>query len=186
MTISIRNLFISFMFWGVILSGSAVSEGVSTENKNITLINAEASADGKTRIAKELLEECYLSMPLPAHLEAEVTSESVYLKGINGKNSKDSHTKTYSAVVNVNYILYQKELIIVSVSSVQGQKPEIKEVERKIKQVKVFVSDPSEGDIYAGRSDRKYYFSSAEGAKKDALKRAETWIKQQSSVSCPN
>jgi hypothetical protein len=158
--------------------------GEKTENKNITLISAQSTADGKSEFRKELLEECIVSLPNADQLDAEITSSSQFLKGINGDNKKNEFVKTYSAVIEINYMLYQKKLLIVTTSSVQGQEPVLKEVEGKIKQSKKFVSNPVEGDIYAGLSNRQHYYSTAEGAIKDVKKRAAIWLKQQAAVVC--
>ncbi|MFC1585006.1 hypothetical protein ACFL5V_05620 [Fibrobacterota bacterium] len=155
-----------------------------TETKNVTLISAQSTADGKSKFWKELLEECIVSLPRAADLEAEVESQTQYLKEVNGKKGQDKHTKTYAASLEINYMLYQKRLMIVTTSSVQGQEPVMKEVEGKVKKTKKFTSNSTEGDIYAGRSNRQYYFSSSEGAVKDVKKRAAIWLKQQSAVVC--
>ncbi|MCX7727112.1 MAG: hypothetical protein N2053_09725 [Chitinispirillaceae bacterium] len=60
----------------------------------------------------------------------------------------------------------------------------MKVMDKSLKQTKVFTSDPSNGDIYAGRSRRQYYFSTAEAAAKDVKERAAAWIKQQQAVIC--
>ncbi|MFC1584635.1 hypothetical protein ACFL5V_03705 [Fibrobacterota bacterium] len=170
----------------LIIAGAAIPAlaDEDAKDKNITLISAQSSADGKSMVRKELLEECIVSLPGQESLEAEVTSSSQYLKGINGDNSRNKFVKTYKASLGINYMLRQKELIIVTTSSVQGQEPVMKVFERNIMQSKVFRSNPTEGDLYAGRSKRQYYFSTAEGAVNDVKKRAATWLKQKSAVVC--
>jgi hypothetical protein len=137
-------------------------------------------------VRKELLEECIVSLPQPVDLDADVSSSSFFLKGINGDNSNNAFVKTYTAVIEINYMLHQKELIIVTTSSVQGQEPVMKVFERNIRRKKSFESNSTNGDIYAGRSNRQHYFSTAEGAIKDAKKRALVWLRQQAAVVCPD
>jgi hypothetical protein len=69
---------------------------------------------------------------------------------------------------------------------VQGQEPVIKEVEKNLRHTETFESNPSEGDVYAGRSHREYYFTKPENAVKDVKSRAKVWVQQQSSVVCPD
>ncbi|MBN2189488.1 MAG: hypothetical protein JW699_08535, partial [Chitinispirillaceae bacterium] len=69
-------------------------------------------------------------------------------------------------------------------SSVQGQEPVMKMVEKTLRQSRLFESNPSDGDHFAGKSNRQYYFPTAEAAVSDVKKRAAIWIKQQSAVIC--
>jgi hypothetical protein len=154
------------------------------EVKNVTVIRGQSSADGSSEVTAELLEECIVSLPRPADLEPQITAESGYLKEINGDPAKNEFVKTYAASLEINYMLHQKELIIVTTRSVQGQAPVMKEVDKNIRQTKRFESNPANGDLYAGRSNRQYYFSTSEAAANDVKKRAETWLKQQSAVVC--
>ena len=181
-TTSLQVRIAAILFCGLFLIVSA--EESKTENKNITLISTQSSADGKSEFRKELLEECIVSLPKVGDLDAEILSKTHYLKEVNGQKGKDSHMKTYSASMEINYLLYQKKLIIVTTSSVQGQEPVMKEVEGKIKKSKKFVSNSGDGDLYAGRSNRKYYFSSADKAISDVKKRAAIWLKGQYAVVC--
>jgi hypothetical protein len=179
-------MIIRFFVTAVFIAGgitAAISEE-NTENKNITLVTTQSTADGKSKIRKDILEECIVSLPSAGALQATVTSKPVFLKEINGKSDKNAFQKMYTATIEINYMLYHKWLVIVTTSSVQGQEPVIKEVEGKIKKTKTFSSDPGSGDSYAGRSRRQYYFSSEEAAVKDARDRAQVWLKQQQAVVC--
>ncbi|MFP4164085.1 MAG: hypothetical protein ACLFQB_09565 [Chitinispirillaceae bacterium] len=183
-----RTLVISILSC-ILFAGSAAGQddqAATTENKNVTIIHGRSTADGSSELNERLLEECIVSLPNPAELEADVTSKSVYLKEINGDSDNNDFVKTYSASVVINYMLHQKVLMVVSTSSVQGKDPVMKVVERKMKQSRKFSSDSGSGDIYAGRSNRKYYFSTPEAAAKDAKKRAAVWLKQQRAVVCSN
>jgi hypothetical protein len=157
---------------------------VADEDKNITVISGTSTADGESTVRKELLEECIISLPRVSELEAQVTSESRYLKEINGETNKDEYRKTYTAQIEINYVLYQKVLIIITTKSIQGQEPITKIVEKRLKRSKVFDSNPSEGDIFANRSNRQYFFSSPEKAVEDVKKRAKIWLNQQAAVVC--
>ncbi len=160
------------------------SEKAKTENKNITVISAESKADGSSDIRKEKLRECIVSLPTANELEADLKSEGIYLHEINGDATKNEFVKTYSARIEINYLVYEKELIIVTTKSIQGQEPVMKEVEKRVKESKEFLSNSSEGDIFAGKSNRQYYFTKSEDALKDVKKRAAIWLNQQSSVLC--
>jgi hypothetical protein len=155
-----------------------------TANKNVTLVAATSTADGKSDVTEKLLEECIVSLPRVDDLEAEVTSQVAFLKEINGDAGKNDFVKSYHAVIEINYMLHQQSLIIVTTSSVQGQEPVMKVVEKTLRQSRLFESNPSDGDNFAGKSNRQYYFPTAEAAVSDVKKRAAIWIKQQSAVIC--
>ncbi len=174
---------LAMVFFSVFCTRIFGTEG-STQNKNITVISGHATADGSSEVRERVLEECIVSLPKAEDLEAVVTSEPRYLKEINGNPEKNDFVKSYSAVIEINYILYQKVLFIVTVSSVPATEPNMKPMEKNIRQTKRFESNPANGDSYAGRSRREYYFSTPEGATSDARKQAQIWLKQQSAVIC--
>lgn len=155
-----------------------------TQNKNITVVTGQSSADGKSEIREQLLEECIVSLPSPDGLEAIVRSQPQYLKEINGNPNQNDFVKTFSASIDINYMIYQKVLYIVTTSSVSGVEPTMKVMEKRIRQSKQFVSNSANGDLYAGRSRREYYFSSSETAVGDARRQATVWLKQQSPTVC--
>jgi hypothetical protein len=154
------------------------------QQKDITIIHGQSTADGKSQIGERILEECSVSLPKIDDLEPEINSQSAYLKEINGDPSRNEFVKTYTATLEINYMVYQKTLIIVTTNSVKGQEPVMKVMEKNLKQTKQFTSSSSEGDLFAGRSNRQYYFSTPEAAAKDVKKRAAAWLKQQSAVLC--
>ena len=158
----------------------------STENKNVTIIHSTSTADGKSDISERILEECIVSLPKAGDLEPVIGSNSEYLKEINGEPAKNEFVKTYSATLDINYMLYQKVLVIVATSSAQGQEPVMKVMEKNLKQSKHFESNSANGDLFAGRSHRQYYFSTQSAAKDEVVKQASAWIRQQSSVVCVN
>jgi hypothetical protein len=155
-----------------------------TVDKDITVIHGTSSADGRSEVGERILEECIVSLPNAEDLEPEISSADPFLKEINGDPAKNEIVKTYSASLDINYMLYQKVLVVVTTNSIKGQEPVMKVMEKNLKQAKHFVSNSSEGDIFAGRSHRQYYFSTPEAAAKDVKKRASAWIKQQVSVLC--
>lgn len=162
------------------------SEKSSVENKNVTIIHATSTADGKSDVSERILEECIISLPKAGELDPVIGSNSEYLKEINGDPSKNEFVKTYSATLDINYMLYQKVLVIVATSTVQGQEPVMKVMEKNLKQSKHFESTSANGDIFAGRSHRQYYFSTSNAAKEEVVKQANAWIRQQSAVVCAN
>jgi hypothetical protein len=148
------------------------------------VVQAASTVDGKSEISEKLLEECIVSLPQVEDLDAEVTSQVAFMKEINGDPNKNDFVKSYHAVIEINYMLHQQSLIIVATSSIQGQEPVMKVVEKTLRQSKLFESNPSEGEYYAGRSLRQYYFPTAEAAISDVKRRVGIWIKQQSAVVC--
>ncbi len=160
------------------------NDQTTSENKNVTIIHGTSTADGKSDVSERILEECIASLPGNSDLDPVINSSSQYLKEINNDPNKNEFVKIYSASLDINYMLYQKVLVIVATSSVQGQEPVMKVMEKSLKQIKHFESNNSNGDLFAGRSHRQYYFSSSNAAKNDVIKQANAWIKQQSAVVC--
>ena len=157
----------------------------TNEEKNVTIITTQSSADGKSQIAKELLEECIVKLPNVKSLEALIETESKFLRDINGKKNDNRHLKVFSATISINYLVRQKEMIIITTNSVTGQEPVVKEVERTVPKSVTIQSDPDEGDLYASGQSRDYYFSTPEKAEENAKKRARIWIKQHETQVCP-
>ena len=156
----------------------------STQNKNITFIEGKSSADGSSELRRELIQDCILSLPNPDSVEPQMTSEALYLKEVNGATNTDGWAKSYTAKLEINYLTSEKELLVITTRSVQGQQPIIKEVDKTLRHSQEFVSDPTEGGTYAGQSHRQYYFTNAADAKKDVRERARIWIQQQKPVLC--
>jgi hypothetical protein len=156
-----------------------------TENKTITVVNADVSADGSTTIAREKVRDCILALPDPDKVEPLVFSEAVFVQGLNGEKGRNEWIKSYSARLDVSYITRETDLLIVTTRSVNPQPPMFREVEKTLRHSESFVSNPAEGDAFGGRSDRRYYFTTAEGAVKDVKARARVWIGQQAPTVCP-
>lgn len=177
----------------IVFSGIAAACGLSmgaeaakdkTERKSVTVVRAEGLAEGGSDITRESVRECIVTLPNADALEPEVVSESRYLKELNGETGKNEWSKVYTARIAINYMVYRKDLLIVSSRSLEGREPTMKEVEKRLPQTKEFVSNPADGDTYAGRSNRQYYFTKVDEAVNDVKKRARVWLKQQAPLVC--
>ena len=155
-----------------------------TERKNVTVITAHGNADGSSEISREAVKECILSLPAAEALEPEVISDSRYLKELNGEPDKNGWTKIYTAKITINYQVFKKDLLIVTTKSVEGKEPVMREVEKRLPHSKEFVSNPADGDTFAGRSNRQYYFTKQDQAALDVKNRAKVWLKQQAPLLC--
>jgi hypothetical protein len=166
------------------LALSAFCADTTTQNKNITILSGSAPSEAKSDVRERLLEECIVSLPKAAELVPVVSSDARFLKEINGEAGRNDFVKTYSAIIDINYMLYQKVMLIVSTNAMPAREPIMKEMEKNLRQTRRFESTPGSGDIFAGRSQREYYFSSPETAIADARKKAEAWLGQQTAVIC--
>ena len=155
-----------------------------TENKNVTVIEGQSSADGSSEVHREIIEDCIRSLPRADRLQPQITSQPVYLQEINGEAGHNGWVKSYTARLDVNYLSSEKEMIVITTRSVQAQPPVIKNVSKILQHTETFTSDPSEGGTFAGRSNRQYYFTTREDAIKDVQARAAVWIEQQKAVLC--
>jgi hypothetical protein len=153
--------------------------------KNVTVVTATSAADGGSEIARERIQDCILALPDPSKLEAQVSSQSLYVQGVNGVAGRNEWIKSYTARLDVSYLTKERDLIIVTTRSVNGQPPVLREVDKTLRHTQTFISNSTEGDTYAGRSDRQYYFTSAEGAIRDVQARARVWVSQQQATVCP-
>jgi hypothetical protein len=155
------------------------------KSSKTVMLHGNASVDGSSNVTEKLLEECIVSLPSLKELEADVTARTEYLKEINGEAGKNDHVKIYTASVRVSYKVRQKVLIIITQNSIDASAPVTREEQRMImKETEPFESDPGEGNMFAGRSNRKYYYSSPEAAADNAKKRAQIWVSQQQNVLC--
>jgi hypothetical protein len=176
-----------------VITGLAVACGLTlgaetakdkTERKHVTVIHAEGTADGSSEISRESVKECIVTLPTVESLEPDVVADSRYLKEVNGDPAKNEWTKIYTAKLTINYQVYKKDLLIVATKSVEGKEPTMREVDKRLPQVKEFESNPANGDTYAGRSNRQYYFTKQEEAVSDVKSRAKVWLKQQAPLLC--
>lgn len=166
------------------LAPAGTARAADTQNKNITVVSASSSSDGSSEISREKVEDCILSLPDPQKLEAQISSQSLFAQGINGVTGRNEWIKSYTARLDITYMTREKDLIIVTTRSVQGQPPVFREVEKTLRHTQTFTSNSAEGDTYAGRSNRQYYFTSAEAASRDVKERARVWISQQAPAVC--
>ncbi|MFW6254375.1 MAG: hypothetical protein ACOC41_05545 [Chitinivibrionales bacterium] len=176
--------FVVLLMSGVLLAQDG-GEGQMTENKNVTIVSASSTADGKHRIAREIVEECIISLPAPDELHPQVSSRIEYLHHIDGKKDNDRHVKVFEAEVAIHYLVRQKEILIVTANTVPATEPVIKEVEKTVRKSHLISSDPGDGEMIAERSPRRTFFPSAESAAASAKKRARIWLSQHQNVICP-
>ncbi len=179
-----KAFFISLVFCGLLWAQDKPDQ-VSTENRNVTIISAQSTADGKHQIAREKLEECIISLPDIGKLEPMVSSKIEFLHHIDGKKDNNDHVRVYEAEITINYLVYQKEMIIIASNTVPATEPVIKEVEKTVQKSFVVTSDPGEGDLTAERSPRRTFFSSSESAAQSAKEGARIWISQHQNLLCP-
>ncbi len=166
------------------VSTEAASPATVKEEKTVTVIAADAKVDGSSEISRETVKDCIASLPDPATLEPEITSENRFLREVNGEGNKNEWVRVYTAKIDLHYMQTKKEMPVVTTRSVQGQAPVFKELDKSLTQVQTFVSDPASGDLFAGRSRRQYYFSKPEAAIQDVRSRAKAWIQQHQNVLC--
>ena len=169
----------------VLFSGAVLAaQAQTTTNKKVTVVKAQSTADGSSQIVESPLEECVVSLPPPKDLIAVSSSRSEYLKGINGEEGKNGHTQVWSAEVSISFKVRQTFVLIITTSSIEGQEPVRDKQTREVIKTHTVTSDPGAGDIFAGRSNRKYYYSTEEAAMNSAKKRAEAWIQQLQPTLC--
>ncbi len=173
-----------FSLYSLALSGQSENSKEKAQHKTVTIINAEGNADGSTVVSREAVKECIVNLPKVDALEPEVVSDSRFLKEIGGDPNKNDWTKIFTAKIQINYMVYHKDILIVATKSVEGRDPVLKDVEKHLPMTKDFVSNPADGDTFAGRSNREYYFTKQEDAVKDVKARALVWLKQQAPLVC--
>jgi len=153
--------------------------------QQVVYLRTYIAPDGKSEIKERLLEECVVALPGMKELKADVQAGTEFLKEINGEPGKNEHTKVYTASVKVSYKVRQKILLIITKNNLSDSEPVTREETREtMKEAGPFLSDPNGGDLFAGRSRRKYYYSTAEGAAENAEKQAQIWLNQQQNVLC--
>ena len=167
-----------------LVPATVCAQEVKTENKNVTLVTASSISDGSSEISREKVEDCILSLPDPDKVDALVSSEAVYVQELNGVAGRNEWIKSYAARLDVTYMTREKDLLIVTTRSVQGQPPAFREVEKMLRHTQAFASNSTEGDAFGGRSNRRYYFTNPEAAVKDVKARARVWISQQAPAVC--
>ena len=181
-----RNSFIAVAcFCAVFTVGASFAQTTTNKSSKVVVLQGSSSVDGNSTVTEKLLEECIVALPSLKELEADVTARTEILKEINGEAGKNDQVKVYSASVRISYKVRQKILIIITQNSLDAKDPVTRTEERVImKETAPFESDPGEGNIFAGRSNRKYYYTTPDAASDNAKKRAQIWLSQQQNVLC--
>ncbi len=168
-----------------LLAVSITATADEVERKITTVVAGGTLADGSSRIEKQVIEECVSSLPKEGDLQPIVDARSKYMRSINGDVEANGSVRTYTATVTVSYVVRQKQLIIVTTSSVEKSEPVLKQVEGRFDRSVSFSSNPENGDSFGGTDlVKEYYFSTESQATEDALRRARAWLKQKRSVMC--
>lgn len=179
-------LFISMSFGNT----NMILDGRGSGNKTITIVNITDTTgnSGELQIMKEKLDDCLWKIPDIKNIEGIYTAKPMFAKGINddGRDGvgPKGWIKLYTATVKVPYVIVQRYLILVAVKSPIPKDPIFKEINKRFRHVETFTSVQGNGDHFAGRSKRFYYFSTKEQAIEDAKKQARVWLKEQSVVMC--
>jgi hypothetical protein len=180
-----RNTFIAAVLCAVCAVGASFAQTNTTKNSKVVVLQGSANVDGNSTVTEKLLEECIIALPSLKELEADVTARTEILKEINGETGRNDQVKVYTASVRISYKVRQKILIIITQNSLDAQAPVTRTEERVImRETPPFESDPGEGNIFAGRSNRKYYYTTPDAAADNAKKRAQIWLAQQQNVLC--
>lgn len=155
------------------------------ERKITTVVAGGTLADGSSQIDKQVIEECVASLPKAGDLQPVVDAKSKYMRSINGDTAANGSVRTYAASVTVPYVVKQRQLVIVTTSSVEKSEPVLQEVEGRFDRSVHFTSNPENGDAFAGTGlVKEYYFSSGPLAVEDAMQRARAWLAQRRTVMC--
>src|SRR6187401_3536304 len=83
---------------------AGAAEAVRTENKNVTVVAASSSSDGSSEITREKVLDCITSLPDPDKVEALVSSEAVFVQGVNGASGRNEWAKAYTARLDITYM----------------------------------------------------------------------------------
>ncbi len=168
----------------------ALTLGVSAaaaarDGKVITVVDAAGRGVGTSQIEADIISECISMLPSEAELAPVVEAKSVFLKNIGGDIERNESVRTYHATIDLSYVIYQRQLVVVTMNTVEKSDPLIKEVDRRFEREMHFESNPENGDQWSGRELVKdYYYSTPEAAVDDVLRRARAWLKQKRSVMC--
>ena len=178
-----RAIQIVLLLQALIFAGTAISD--DTQRAVLTVVGATANADGRSQIDSQTVEECILKLPTASELEPVVNAKSRYLKMINGDIDDNRSVRTYSAEIDLTYVIYRKRLVVVTTSSIEKSEPVFREVDGRFDASQSFVSNSENGNAYAGREYvHDYYFSTPQAAIDDVMQRANAWLKQKQSIMC--
>jgi hypothetical protein len=120
-----------------------------------------------------------------SQLRPVTDSTSRFMKAIGGELENNRSIRTYSASIELTYVIYRKTLVVVTTSSIERSEPVFREADGRFDRSIVFVSNPENGDMFAGRNlVKEYFFSTEQGAVEDARRRAQAWLEQKGAVRC--
>jgi hypothetical protein len=163
--------------------GHLITTGQGDQNITVTQITDTTENLGELQIIKENLGECIHGTGYIDTFQPIITSEVTFAKGING-TQENGWIRQYLAIIEIPVVIKQKELIVIGVKSPTAKEPIYKEIDKKFNQIKTIHSNPKNGDSFAGRSKRFYFFSSPEKAIEDAKKQASSWLMSIQPVAC--
>jgi len=168
----------------IVAAGSA-GPGQASDPKIATVVAVGSNTDGSSQIKTEVIAECIQYLPSVADLQPVVDARPRFLKAIGGNIDRNESVRTYSASIELTYVVRRKQLVVVTTSSVERSEPVLQEVEGRFDKSIRFESDQNNGDQYYGRDITKYfYFSNEQSAVEDAMRRATAWLKQKQAVMC--
>jgi hypothetical protein len=149
------------------------------------IVAAGTAADGSSQIEKQVVEECIMDLPTMNELRPVTDSTARFMKAIGGELEDNRSIRTYSATIELTYVVYQKTLIVVTTSSIERSEPVFREADGRFDRSIVFESNPENGDMFAGRDlVKEYFFSTEQRAVEDARRRAQAWLEQKGAVRC--
>ena len=162
------------------------SPGQADESlRSVHALVGVGGVDGSSQIQKEVIEECIMQLPTLEQLRPVVDAKALFLKNINGELDNNASVRTYSAVIDLTYAVFQKTLVVVTTNSVERSEPVFREVGGRFDQSIRFESNSENGDMFYGRDlAKEYFFSTQEAAIDDAKRRAQAWIEQKRAVMC--
>jgi hypothetical protein len=169
----------------LILAAGSAGTAHASDPTVATIVGVSSNADGSSQIKSEVIAECIQYLPDVADLQPVVDTRPMFLKAIGGDVDRNESVRTYSASIELTYVIKRKQIVIVTTNSVERSEPVIQEVEGRFDESMRFESDSNNGDQYYGRDITKYfYFSNEQSAVDDAMRRATAWLRQKQAVMC--
>ncbi len=155
------------------------------ETRTINVVDVTGRGIGTSQIEADIVSECIAMLPSEAQLAPVVEAKSAFLKNIGGDVERNESVRTFHATVDVSYVIHQRQLVVVTMNTVEKSEPLIKEVDRRFDREIRFESNPENGDQWSGRElVKEFYFSTPEAAVDDAMRRARAWLASKRSVMC--
>lgn len=171
---------------GIAMGLGFVQSAFAEESKSeIHTIVGAGNVGGGSQIEKTVIEECIMHIPSLSDLRPVAEARAKFVKAINGDLEDNRSVRTYSASVEVTYVVHQKMLVVVTTSSVERSEPVLQEVSGRFDKSVRFESNSQNGDMFGGRDlVKSYFFSSEEKAVEDVMRRAQAWVEQKGAVLC--